>query len=155
MKIEQYLLLSSALSLSYTCRRFRQTIKAKVEDLSYIVDMECILGYPLESEEDSALSFQRLSFLCLLEKDGRLSASKYTCSGCETTHDFSRFSSKELEKGSHQRRCMNHSRIQWTPIPENSRSLTSRPRVSQRYRATSPSLGIRLQIAATQPTSRR
>ena len=44
LKIEQYLSLSSALSLSHTRRNFRQTMKARVEDLSYLVDMKCVFG---------------------------------------------------------------------------------------------------------------
>ena len=37
LEIERYLSLSSALCLIYTCRRYRQTMKARVEDLRYIL----------------------------------------------------------------------------------------------------------------------
>ena len=139
LRIEQYLSLSSALSLSYTCKRFRQTMETRVEDLSYLVAMESFLEYPMEypveSKKESAVSFQRLFFLCLLERDGRLSASKAICSECKTTHDVSRFSSTDLQKRSHQRRCMDDSRIPWALSPQITPSFTSRClRVAQHYK---------------------
>ena len=106
LKIEQYLSLNSALSLSYTCRAFRETMKIRVADLEYLVDMESILKDLKESQEERRVSFQRLAFLCMLERDGRLSASKAICSGCRTTHDVSLFSSTTLRQRSHQRLCM-------------------------------------------------
>lgn len=109
LEIEQYLPLSSALSLYYTCRRFRQTMKIRVEDLKYLVDMESVLKDFFESEGESKVSMQRLAFLCMLERDGRLSTSRAICSVCRITHDVSLFSSADLQRRSHQRRCMDPS----------------------------------------------
>ena len=106
LKIEQYLPPSSALSLSYTCSRFRQTMKAKVEDLTYLVDMLSVLRNSKESVDESVVSSQRLAFLCMLERDGRLSPSRAICGVCKVTHHVSMFSSTNLQQRSHWRRCM-------------------------------------------------
>lgn len=86
LEITRYLSLSSALSLSYTCKRFRQTVEAKVEDLDYLIDMQSFLKDPKESQGQRKVVLERLAFLCLLERNGRLSASKAACGGCKTTH---------------------------------------------------------------------
>lgn len=81
-------------------------MKARVEDLKYLVDMESVLKDTKESEDENVVSSQRLSFLCMLERDGRLSRSRAICGVCKITHNVSLFSSSELRRRSHQRRCM-------------------------------------------------
>lgn len=106
LKITRYLSLSSALSLSYTCRRFRQTVEASVKDLDYLIDIQNFLRDPKESEGERRVILERLAFLCMLERDGRLSASRAVCRGCITTHSISLFSSTALQQRPHQRLCM-------------------------------------------------
>ena len=113
LEISKYLSLSSALSLSYTCRRFRQTVDAKLEDLDYLIDMQSFLKDPKESQGQRKIVLERLAFLCLLERDGRLSASKAVCGGCKTTHNNSLFSSTALQKRPHQRLCMGREGRLW------------------------------------------
>lgn len=104
--ITQYLSLSSVLSLSCTCRRLRQTIEVKVKDLDHLIDMKSFLKDPRESDDERRAISERLAFLYMLERDGKLSGSKAVCSGCKTTHNVSLFSSTALQQRPHQRLCM-------------------------------------------------
>ena len=44
-------------------------MKARVEDLKYLVDMLSVLRNSKESVDESVVSSQRLAFLCMLERD--------------------------------------------------------------------------------------
>ena len=113
LEITKHLSLSSALSLSYTCRRFRQIVEARVEDLDSLIDMQSSLKDPKESEGERKLVLQRLAFLCMLERDGRLSASKAVCSGCKTAHKISLFSSTALQQMPRRRVCLGREGRLW------------------------------------------
>lgn len=105
-EITQYLPLSNALSLSITCRVFREKVEAGVEDLDYLIEMKSFLKDPKESKPERGAVLERLHFLCMLERDGLLSASKAVCRGCKTTHNVSVFSSTALQQQPQQRLCM-------------------------------------------------
>lgn len=113
LEITKYLSLSSALSLGYTCRTFRQTVEARVEDLDYLIDMQSFLRGLKESEGERKLVLERLAFLCMLERDGQLSASKAVCSGCKTTHQKSLFSSTALQQMPRRRVCLGREGRLW------------------------------------------
>lgn len=79
LEITQHLSLSSALSVSCTCRKLRHTVEARVEDLDSLIDMKSILEDPQESEDERRVVMERLAFLRMLERDAQLSASKAVC----------------------------------------------------------------------------
>lgn len=106
LELARHLSLSSALALGYTCRSFRGTIEAKVEDLDYVVEMKSFLKDPEESEDERWVVLERLAFLCMLERDKRLSASTAVCRGCKTARNVSVFSFTALRQRPHQRLCM-------------------------------------------------
>lgn len=113
LEITQYLSLSRALSLSFACRSFRYKFEARVDDLDYLVDIKSFLKDPKESEGERRVLLEILAFLCMLERDGRLSASKAVCGGCKTAHNISLFSSTALQQRPHQRLCMGREGILW------------------------------------------
>ena len=73
----------------------------------YSIDEDAENGYKPAprgglSKEDS----QRLEFLFMLERDGRLSAQRLVCSGCVQTHERSLFSSQTLQRQPTKRYCL-------------------------------------------------
>lgn len=113
IKIIPYLPLSSALSLSYTCKTFRQAIEATIEDLAYSIDIHSFLKGLKESDDERRVRLERLKFLCMLERDERLSAAKAICCGCMMTHNVSLFSSAALQQRPCQRLCMGREGRLW------------------------------------------
>ena len=90
-EIAQYMSPLSKLSLRYTCHRFRHYFPITIQSMQKQV--------PTKSNSYSEERNQWYNFLCMLERDKRIS--QLVCSACCQTHHISLFS--EFSKGFSQR----------------------------------------------------
>lgn len=127
---------SSRLSLSQICKRFRTTTNTFIGDLfpasvpgsavaypphrpesgcytingePFIADVCKTPGDPLESAEAE----ERFAFLCMLERDGTMSKSKLSCSGCSQAHHRSLFTPPAVAQDSSKRKCIGQEGRLW------------------------------------------
>lgn len=103
--VKAYLPPSSLLSLSYTCKKFYLSSTVVVED---IFPKQHTAGHGGVEERG-----ERLAFLCMLERDQRLSKSKLVCSSCIKVRDTSSFSISAVRDVPSERQCLCHEGKMW------------------------------------------
>lgn len=96
---------SSLLSLSYTSKKFYLSSTVVVED---IFPKQHTAEYNGMKERE-----ERLSFLCMLERDQRLSKSKLVCSSCIKVRATSFFTIWAVRDRPSERRCRGHEGRIW------------------------------------------
>lgn len=86
------------LSLSYTCRYFRQSLDCPIMH---------VLGYQGSGSAAAIEGFKvkRLELLCLLDRDGKIPQGQLICSACTMTHAKPQFSSESFDKSNTERAC--------------------------------------------------
>ncbi len=94
-RITDFLKPSSALSFTYTCKRFYTECGISSADL---------LGHRKLAESATLVRKERLRLLCMLMRD-RPVAGKAICSGCIKLHHNTSFTTEELIKASNKRQC--------------------------------------------------
>ena len=93
VQVGNHLPSNSLLSLRYTCRRFSQL---------YTISVISLKATPNCSE---AHNEQWIDFLAMLERDHRLLDHRIVCSGCLTTHHFSKFNYEQRLSYPQARKC--------------------------------------------------
>lgn len=111
LEILRMLSLSSSLSLSRTCSKFRHVSNIDTEAL--FEEKSTQEGGDGHSLTRADTMSERFTFLCMLERDGRLPPSKATCNTCKAVHDISLFSPVARRREQRQRECLGHEGRLW------------------------------------------
>ena len=92
------------ISLSYTCRHFRQSLDFRVEEM--LRAPKTHKSTSTSTRKSRAIKSQRLELLCLLDRDDMIPQDKLICSACTTTHSKSLFSQESLDRDNTERQCV-------------------------------------------------
>lgn len=93
------------MSLSYTCRRHRQTLNCSI---AYVLKDPRLMDTPFPGGWASAIRFfkaNRLELLKLLDRDGKISENELVCVACAKTHSKAKFSLESVHQGGTERAC--------------------------------------------------
>ena len=112
LEITSYLNISSDLALSHTCQRLRQMSDVYITDL-FPPTRKPKDRVPASPEQEATMREERLAFVAMLERDGKLAESKKVCSSCKKARKISLFSKDALRESPLVRKCYGHEGSLW------------------------------------------
>ena len=131
LEITKCLPLSSSIALSHTCSRFFRIAEVFIGEL-FPPTQEPKTTSKKSKDRDGKMTTNQLSFICMLERDGRLASSMMVCSLCQNLKKKKYFSPAAQHQEQSARKCIGHEQRVWK-CPHRIWNYQETKEVVQRY----------------------